>query len=56
MPPVVENVIGNAVMENTVEELPKTGTSVVEYALYIISIALIISIVGIYLNKRKIRA
>lgn len=56
MPPVVENVIGNAVMENMVEELPKTGTSVVEYLIYIMSIVLVISIVGIYLNKRKIRA
>lgn len=55
MPPVVENIIGNNVT-NTLDELPKTGTSVVEYALYIISIALVISVVGIYLNKRKIRA
>lgn len=56
MPPVVENVIDNAIMENAVEELPKTGTSVVEYLIYIMSIVLVISIVGIYLNKRKIRA
>ena len=55
MPPVVENIIENNVV-NSVDELPKTGTSVVEYAIYIISIALIISVVGIYLNKRKIRA
>lgn len=55
MPPVVENIIEDNVV-NSVDELPKTGTSVVEYAIYIISIALIISAVGIYLNKRKIRA
>lgn len=48
------NVIGNAVEENTIEELPKTGTSVVEYVMYIIAIVLIISIIGMYLNRRKV--
>lgn len=49
----VSNVIDNAV-GNTIEELPKTGTSVVEYVMYIIAIVLIISIIGMYLNRRKV--
>lgn len=50
------NIIGNAVQENNtiVEELPKTGTSVIEYVMYTISLVLIISIIGIYFNRRKI--
>lgn len=51
---VIGNVIGNAVEENTLEELPKTGTSVVEYVMHIIAIVLIISIIGMYLNRRKV--
>ncbi len=51
---VTGNVIGNAVEGNTIEELPKTGTSVIEYVMYIIAIVLIISIIGIYLNRRRV--
>lgn len=54
--PPAANVIGNAVTENTVQELPKTGTSVVEYVMYAIAIVVIISIIGVYLNKRKLNA
>lgn len=55
--PPANNIIGNAVSENNmIEELPKTGTSVVEYAMYIIAIVLVISIIGIYLNKRRMNA
>lgn len=55
--PPVNNVIGNAVSENNViEELPKTGTSVVQYAMYIIAITLVISIIGIYLNRKRMNA
>lgn len=50
------NVIGNAVTENKIEELPKTGTSVFEYVMYIMAIVAIISVIGIYLNKKKINA
>lgn len=51
------NVVENNVTENSVnaiEELPKTGTSVVEYVMYITALVLVLSIVGIYLNKRKV--
>lgn len=50
-PANIENVIDNAI-----QELPKTGTSVVEYVIYSIAIVLIISIVGIYLNKKRMNA
>lgn len=46
------NVIGN----NVIAELPKTGTSVVEYAMYIIAITLVISVVGIYINRKRMNA
>lgn len=49
---VVDNTVTNAV-DNTIEELPKTGTSVVEYVMYIMAVVIVISIVGIYLNKRR---
>lgn len=48
-----DNVVANTV-ENTLEELPKTGTSVIEYVMYIIGAVLVISIIGMYLNKRKV--
>ena len=48
------SVIGNAVTDNTIQELPKTGTSVIDYVMYIISLTVVISIVGIYLNKKRI--
>lgn len=47
-----DNVIGN----NVIGELPKTGTSVVEYAMYIIAITLVISVVGIYINRKRMKA
>ncbi len=50
----VTNEIGNIVNNNTIEELPKTGTSVIEYVMYIIGLVLILSIIGAYLNKRRI--
>ena len=56
IPPVVDNVVNNTTTQNMIEELPKTGTSVVEYAMYIIGIAIIVTIVGIYINKKKIKA
>ena len=46
------NVIGN----NVIAELPKTGTSVVEYAMYIIGITLVVSVVGIYINRKRMNA
>ncbi len=56
IPPVVDNVVNNTTTQNMIEELPKTGTSVVEYAMYIIGIVIIVTIVGIYINKKKIKA
>ena len=53
---VSDNNIDNNTVNNTLSELPKTGTSVIEYAMYIIAITLIISIVGIYLNKKRMKA
>lgn len=55
--PPANNVIVNEVSgNNVIEELPKTGTSIVQYAMYIIAIALVISIVGIYLNRKRMNA
>lgn len=43
------------IVNNTVvEELPKTGTSIWEYVLYIGAITIVLTTVGIYFNKRKI--
>ncbi len=54
---VIDNaVVDNNIANNTLGELPKTGTSVIEYAMYIIALTLIISIVGIYLNKKRMKA
>ncbi len=50
----ITNTITNEVEGNTLEELPKTGTSVIEYVMYTIAIVLIISIIGMYINKRKV--
>lgn len=52
----ITNEMGNNIVNNTVEELPKTGTSVVEYTMYIIAIVLVVSIIGIYLNRKRINA
>ncbi len=60
-----ENVIDNAISDNTtlnndinntIGQLPKTGRGVVEYAMYIIAITLFISIIGIYFNKKRMKA
>ena len=49
------NVITNNVEENNViEELPKTGTSIWEYVIYIGILSVTLWGVGKYLNKRKI--
>ena len=49
-----ENTIDNSVTENNVvEELPKTGTSVAEYMMYIAFIAIGITVAGMYLNRRR---
>lgn len=50
----ITNTVTNEVEGNTLEELPKTGTSVVEYVMYTIAIVLIISIIGMYINRRKV--
>lgn len=50
---VLGNVVDNTV-DNTIEELPKTGTSVIEYVMYIMVVVILLSIVGIYINKRKV--
>lgn len=50
----VTNTVINEVEGNTLEELPKTGTSVIEYVMYTIAIVIIISIIGMYINKRKV--
>lgn len=55
---VYEDNVSNNTIENNVvngiNELPKTGRSVVEYAIYVIGLTLILSIIGIYLNKKRI--
>lgn len=51
----INNVITNNIVENNmIEELPKTGTSVVEYVAYIAVLSIILWGIGMYLNKRKI--
>lgn len=48
------NVVDNNVVENNmIEELPKTGTSVWEYAVYIIILAVTLWGIGTYLNKKR---
>jgi len=46
----------NVVINNVIQELPKTGTSVVEYAMYIIAFTLVVSVVGIYINRKRMKA
>lgn len=48
-----DNVVNNTVENNMIEELPKTGTSVWEYALYIIILAVTLWGIGTYLNKKR---
>lgn len=50
-----ENIVDNNIV-NDIEELPKTGRSVIDYAMYIIGLTLVISIGGIYLNYRRMNA
>lgn len=47
--------VNNTIVENNVvEELPKTGTSIWEYVAYIGALTIVLSVIGMYLNKRKI--
>lgn len=48
------NIIENNVVVNGIEELPKTGRSIVDYAIYTIGLTLVLCMVGIYLNKKKV--
>lgn len=52
---IVDNTVTN-VVNNTIEELPKTGTSVIEYVMYIMAVVIILSIIGIHLNKRRVNS
>lgn len=56
---IVSNVVDNNVtngVDNTISELPKTGTSVIEYVMYFMTTVLILSIIGIYINKKRINS
>lgn len=44
----------NNTVNNVVEELPKTGTSIWEYVAYIGILTIMLSVIGMYLNKKKI--
>ena len=49
------NTVSNNVIENNmIEELPKTGTGMVEYVVYIGVLGVILWGIGVYLNKQKI--
>lgn len=49
------NEIGNSIVENNViEELPKTGTSILDYVIYTSIILCLISMFVIYINRKKI--
>lgn len=50
---VFEDEITNTITNNVIEELPKTGTSIFDYLLYMATLALIISLVAIYVRARK---
>lgn len=50
----VNNTVNN-IENNMVEELPKTGTSIWEYVMYIGIVTIILTTVGIYLNRKKIK-
>lgn len=47
----IKNEIGN---QNAIEELPKTGTTIWEYMLYLIGITLVLSILAVYLRSKQI--
>jgi len=52
----ISNVLGNNMTNNTIQELPQTGTSVIDYAMYVMSLTIVLAIVGIYLNRRKVNS
>lgn len=55
------NVTSNALVENNtidnginnVEELPKTGVSIWEYVLCFVGVGIVLSIAGMYINRKK---
>ena len=47
-------ILNNTVENNMIQELPKTGTSVIEYATYVIILSMVLWGIGMYLNKKKI--
>ena len=52
---IENNIIENNIIENNmIQELPKTGTSVIEYVAYIGILSIVLWGIGAYLNKRKI--
>lgn len=51
---VSNNIIENNILENNmIEELPKTGTSVIEYVGYLAVLIIVLWGIGMHLNKRK---
>ena len=49
------NIITNNMIENNmINELPKTGTSITEYVVYITVLSIVLFIIGRYLNKKRI--
>lgn len=51
---VVNDIVPNNTVENNMlEELPKTGTSVIEYVTYVIILSIVLWGIGMYLNKRR---
>lgn len=47
-----ENVISNEIVNN-IEELPQTGTSIFEYAVYFSIIVIIFGVVGMYIYRKR---
>lgn len=43
----------NNITNNNIEELPKTGRSIWEYAIYVASVVIILSIVGMYIKCKN---
>ena len=51
---VVNNVMENIATDNTIiDELPKTGVSIVEYVMYIMGLIIILSIIGICISVKN---
>ena len=44
----------NTIDNNMIQELPKTGTSIWEYAAYILVLSVVLWGIGMYLNNKKI--